>query len=102
MKKKHLLIGAFIGSSMTVFAQQDIVSTQGDSYSNSNNTIDFTIGEPVIETVSDGTNDVTQGFHQTQLTITSVKDYETDFILNVFPNPTAQLLIQHVVGLPRT
>tara|TARA_B100000674_G_scaffold44090_1_gene30573 strand:- start:95140 stop:95646 length:507 start_codon:yes stop_codon:yes gene_type:complete len=92
MKKKHLLIGAFIGSSMTVFAQQDIVSTQGDSYSNSNNTIDFTIGEPVIETVSDGTNDVTQGFHQTQLTITSVKDYETDFILNVFPNPTAQLL----------
>jgi hypothetical protein len=92
MKKKHLLIGALIGSSMTVFAQQDIVSSQGDSYSNGTNTIDYTIGEPITSTVSDGSNELTQGFHQTQLTVTGIKDYETDFLVNVFPNPTAQLL----------
>jgi hypothetical protein len=92
MKKKHLLIVALIGSSMTVFAQQDIVSSQGDSYSNGTNTIDYTIGEPITSTVSDGSNELTQGFHQTQLTVTGIKDYETDFLVNVFPNPTAQLL----------
>jgi hypothetical protein len=44
---------------------QEVVSTQGDSYSNSSGSIDFTIGEVIINTGTDGTNDLTQGFHQT-------------------------------------
>ena len=44
---------------------QEVVSTQGDSYSNASGSIDFTIGEVIIDTGTDGTNDLTQGFHQT-------------------------------------
>jgi hypothetical protein len=44
---------------------QEVVATQGDSYSNANGNIDFTIGEVIIATGTDGTNDITQGFHQT-------------------------------------
>ena len=61
--KKLLLLGA-IALSLNSLGQE-VVSTQGDSYTNASGSIDFTIGEVVINTVTDGTNDLTQGFHQT-------------------------------------
>jgi Secretion system C-terminal sorting domain len=87
MKKRTLFAGLFLLS--VAINAQEVISTQGDSYSNATNTVDFTIGEPVIATVSDGTNDLTQGFHQTLLTITSVEDFDANFSVNIFPNPTA-------------
>ena len=71
---------------------QEVISSQGDTYSNGNNSIDFTIGEPVIATVSDGTNDLTQGFHQTLLTIVNVEDLDVMFSVNIFPNPTSDMV----------
>lgn len=62
MKKQALLVFSFL-SVLTVSAQE-IVSAQGDSYFNANRRIDFTLGEVVINTGTDGTNEVTQGFHQ--------------------------------------
>lgn len=90
MKKKTLLVVLFV-SSISLSAQE-VISTQGDSYDNGTNTIDFTIGEPVIETVSDGTNDATQGFHQTNLTITNIEDLDVDFSVNIYPNPAADVI----------
>ena len=51
----------------TAFAAsaQEVVSSQGETYSNANGSIDFTVGEVIINTGSSGTNDLTQGFHQT-------------------------------------
>jgi len=92
MKKKQLLLSLFFGGSISVFAQQDIVSSQGDSYTTGNNTIDFTIGEPIIETGTGGSNELTQGFHQTNFTITSVEDFKPELNIKVFPNPTAEIL----------
>ncbi len=91
MKKKTLLAGFFI-SSISLLSAQEVISTQGDSYDNGTNTIDFTIGEPVIETVSDGSNDVTQGFHQTNLTITNIEDLDVNFSVNIYPNPTSDVI----------
>ena len=88
MKKTTLFAGLFL-LSVALNAQEGI-STQGDSYSNGTNTIDYTIGEPVIATVSDGTNELTQGFHQTLLTITSIEDLDVNFSVNIFPNPTSE------------
>lgn len=100
MKKKLIPIGLFLFTASV--NAQEVISTQGDSYGNGSNTIDFTIGEPVTETVSDGTNDLTQGFHQTNLTITSVEDLDVDILVNLFPNPTAEfvnLTIEKYEGL---
>ena len=63
---------------LSVFAQE-VISNQGDSYNNGSNILDFTIGEPFTETLSDGTNNLTQGLHQTIITILSVKDFDESY-----------------------
>jgi hypothetical protein len=86
MKKKT--IGLFsLFASISVSAQE-VVSTQGESYSNASAKIDFTIGEVVINTGTDGTNDLTQGFHQTNWTFLGVEDFAPNFQATIFPNPT--------------
>lgn len=100
MRKKLLPIGLFL--LVASVNAQEVISTQGDSYSNGINTIDYTIGELVIETVSDGTNDLTQGFHQTLLTITNVEDLDVNFSVSIFPNPASDrvnLTIENYQGL---
>ena len=63
MKKNTLVLFSLLATG-TVSAQE-VVATQGGSYSNTSASIDFTIGEVIIATETDGTNDITQGFHQT-------------------------------------
>jgi hypothetical protein len=75
-----------------VVSAQEVVSTQGDSYSNASGSIDFTIGEVVINTGTDGTNDITQGFHQTNWNFLGVEDFAPTYEATVFPNPTSELL----------
>lgn len=88
---KHLTAYCVIAFSTAGFAQE-VVSTQGDSYSNTNGSIDFTIGEVVISTVSDGTNTLTQGFHQTHWNFVGLEDHAPEFQATVFPNPTEDVL----------
>lgn len=79
---------------MTGFTNaQEVIATQGDSYSNASGTIDFTIGEVVINTVSDGSHDLTQGFHQTIWSFADLVDHSPDFDLTVYPNPVSDALI---------
>ena len=71
---------------------QEVISTQGDSYSNANGSIDFTIGEVIINTVNEGSNDITQGFHQTNWNFLGLEDHAPDFEVSIFPNPTEDVL----------
>ena len=71
---------------------QEVVATQGDSYSNASGNIDFTIGEVIINTGTDGTNDLTQGFHQTNWNFLGVDDHGQNYEATIFPNPTSDLL----------
>lgn len=90
MKKIILPIGLYLlGASVSA---QEVISTQGNSYSNGGYTIDFTIGEPVTETVSNGTNDLTQGFHQTNWSFIGVEDHVPNYEAMLFPNPTVDVL----------
>ena len=86
MKKKTIVLFSLFAS-ISVSAQE-VVSTQGESYSNASAKIDFTIGEVVINTGTDGTNDLTQGFHQTNWTCLGVEDFAPNFQATIFPNPT--------------
>ncbi|MDC0257748.1 T9SS type A sorting domain-containing protein [Crocinitomicaceae bacterium] len=78
-------------ATLTVTAQE-VVSTQGDSYSTASANIDFTIGEVVINTGTDGTNDLTQGFHQTNWNFVGLEDHALDYEAIIFPNPTENVL----------
>ena len=89
--KKNLLVLLSLITTIYVSAQE-VVSTQGDSYSNANGSIDFTIGEVVINTGTDGTNDLTQGFHQTNWNFLGVEDFAPNYEAIIFPNPTEDVL----------
>ena len=78
-------------ASISVSAQE-VVSAQGESYSNASAKIDFTIGEVVINTGTDGTNELTQGFHQTNWNFVGLEDYAPDYQVTIFPNPTQDVL----------
>ena len=89
--KKNTLVLFSLFASISVSAQE-VVSTQGDSYSNASANIDFTIGEVVINTGTDGTNDLTQGFHQTNWNFLGLEDFAPDYQVTIFPNPTQDVL----------
>lgn len=66
---------------------QEVVSTQGESYQSSTVALDYTIGESVIFTGTDGTTTVTQGFHQSKWEYASTYSLDDDIEISVFPNP---------------
>ncbi len=88
---KNTLLFFLLLTSVCVSAQE-VVATQGDSYTNSNGSIDFTIGEVVINTGTDGSNDLTQGFHQTNWNFVSIEDHVPSYEAIIFPNPTSEVL----------
>jgi hypothetical protein len=89
--KKNTIVLFSLFSALAVSAQE-VVSAQGDSYSNGSGSIDFTIGEVVINTGTDGTNNLTQGFHQTNWNFLGVEDFAPNYEAIIFPNPTQDVL----------
>jgi hypothetical protein len=71
---------------------QEVIATQGDSYSNTIGSIDFTVGEVVINTGTDGSNSITQGFHQSNWKFVGLEDHATNYEVSIFPNPTEEVL----------
>ena len=90
MKKNTIVLFSLL-TTLSVSAQE-VVATQGDSYSNASANIDFTIGEVVINTGTDGNNDLTQGFHQTNWNFLGVEDFAPNYEAIIYPNPTEDVL----------
>ena len=89
---KAVIITLFTFSFAFTSNAQEVVSTQGNSYSNGTVSIDYTIGEVVINTGTSGTNDLTQGFHQTNWNFLGVENHALSYEVLVFPNPTSEVL----------
>lgn len=88
---KQLLLLGLLTIINSVYSQE-VVSTQGETYSSPNAIIDFTVGEVVINTVSDGTNNITQGFHQSNWNFVGLENHTPSFEAIIFPNPTSEVL----------
>ncbi len=72
---------------------QEIISSSGNHFSSSNLQISWTLGETVIETVSNTTMQLTQGFHQSNLIITAVDEIPgVNIDISAYPNPTTNFL----------
>ena len=89
MKKSIILL---VLSSALKTTAQEVVATQGDSYSNTSAQIDFTIGEIIINTESNGVNTLTQGFHQTNWNFVGLENHAPEYEATIFPNPTSKIL----------
>jgi len=72
---------------------QQAVSSMGANLQTTSGSISFTLGEPVIATLSITGGIITQGFHQTRLTVTAIDEpYGNSMSVKVYPNPTADIL----------
>jgi len=88
---KHSIVACSILASFSCIGQE-VVSSQGESYETATGSLSFTIGEVVIATGTDGSNDLTQGFHQTNWNFTGLDDHNVDYQALVYPNPTSDVL----------
>ena len=93
--KKIILTQLFFFFAIALFAQE-VVSTAGETQKISGIEISWSLGEPVIETVSNGSAVLTQGFHQSKLSVTAIDELLfPDSDLKVYPNPTSELVTIH-------
>ncbi len=92
MKHANCVMIAFLLSGITVYAQE-VVSTAGCYGETSSGSLSWTVGEAVVETITDGSNSLTQGFQQSRLVVTAIHELPgLDFTISVFPNPASDFL----------
>lgn len=91
---KTLLIIHFFVFAAFCLSAQEVISTAGETQIISGIEISWTIGEPVIETISSGSTVLTQGFHQSKLTVTALEEI-TNVDLKVYPNPASEFVTIH-------
>jgi len=72
---------------------QEVISSAGNTYSDEEHKVSWTLGEPVIKTIKGANNILTQGFHQTNLTVTALDNLNFPGLeLSVYPNPVKHIL----------
>jgi len=80
----------FLGMAQSI--SPEVIASAGEHYDNGTVQLSWTLGEVMIDTYDNGTNILTQGFHQTELTVTSIEETLADIRLNLYPNPTSEYL----------
>jgi len=86
---KFIVVSVFMALIPILANAQQIISSSGSDLKNRTGSLSFTLGELVIDTKNTGATAITQGFHQTKLTITAIDVLrEQKFSILVFPNPT--------------
>jgi len=90
MKKLFFLVILIVATSLAYSqtASPELVSSAGDSYSNSTYQLSWSLGECVTATHGAGSYIITQGLHQDNYVVTAVEDLATDIKMSVYPNPT--------------
>jgi hypothetical protein len=95
---KTLLLFLMIMFCGIVMSAQEVVASSGSSGTITGYKVDWTIGEPVIETFTGSANILTQGMHQTKLLVTGVQELTTSGLkVRVYPNPVSDMLMIEVV-----
>lgn len=75
--------------------ERDVIAAAGDDFKTSAFSLSWTLGEPVVETISNPSINVmlTQGFHQSEFKVTAIKEpLAESFDISVYPNPTPDVL----------
>ena len=84
-----ILLGLLTITSSFIYGQE-VIGSEGATFSNGAGSLSFTLGEVVISTENSASADLTQGFHQSNLTVTGLTDFFTTIEISVYPNPTQE------------
>lgn len=92
MKNLFCILTFFTLGANAQSISNQVISAYGLSAANGSTQTDVTIGEPIVTTVSDANNTLTQGFHQTKLLITTISENEKTNNYQFYPNPVNEVL----------
>ena len=96
MNKAIYYLTALLFFAVSSATAQKVISANGGTATAAGTEVSWTIGEPVIATVSDGTTTLTQGFQQSKLTVTAVNEIQVAGVeIKVYPNPTSDFVTVH-------
>jgi hypothetical protein len=90
------LLNIFSIISFSQSISQKVLSSGGSFLKNNYAQLSFTIGEPIIITVSNNISTITQGFHQPDVDIVNLCDDELLRFVSVYPNPVSDVM--HIVS----
>jgi hypothetical protein len=98
IKMKPIVILLMLLFAATTSYAQQVVSSSGNSGTITGYKVDWTLGEPVIETIFGSNHILTQGMHQTKLLVTAISEMEFPGLeVKVYPNPTGRFLTIEVI-----
>lgn len=93
------LLSIFCHQSFGQSLDRQVIGATGHSGGNANLQIDYTVGEAVVATLE--TNDLilTQGFHQSSVTVVGIADGPAiNWAVNHYPNPATHTLNLNIEG----
>jgi hypothetical protein len=70
----------------------EVIAGAGQHSTTPNAQVSWTVGEMATATLSSSSEQLTQGFHQTRLVVTAVEEELATLEIQVFPNPTSDVL----------
>ena len=94
IKCHSVLVVALIFCGITKSIAQEVVSSQGDSYTSESVQVDFSIGEVLVDSYATNLVTYTQGFHQSYVVELALGTNEPLTKVNVliYPNPASNFL----------
>jgi len=91
------LLVFFLCCALQTRAQLQVIGNSGGNIISEYGSLSWTIGEPVIKTIEGSNYALTQGFHQTNLVVTEIKNTPAlSYDMKVYPNPVATTLSIHI------
>ncbi len=76
--------------SLSTLHAQEVIATAGNHHEAGDISVSWTLGETIIETFKAGENILTQGFHQSKLTVVSIDEIDLPgYNITAFPNPAS-------------
>ncbi len=98
IQKLFIGFAFFLFNSMVCIGQNlsmEVISNTGSELQNNNLRMDFTLGEVLVHDFSNSSVRITEGFHQSDLEITSVVENILLLEINISPNPTTNIIRLH-------
>ncbi len=96
MRRKLINVLILLAIATGSVSAQTVFSANGGTATAAGTQVSWTVGEPVVATVSDGNSTLTQGFQQSKLTVTAIDDLQVQGVeIKVYPNPTSDYVTVH-------
>lgn len=86
-----LIIWKFNINAQSISISPEVISSAGATFQENFIQIDWTLGELAVTTIQGISSQITQGFHQTNSTVTSIDEFPQELgDILVYPNPTSE------------